>query len=371
MQDFQLFIKPVGASCNLECSYCYYLHNEEQPSAAIHMSDELLEACIVQQIAAASGADPFFTWHGGEPLLAGIPFFRRVVALQAKHCPPGRTVKNGIQTNGILINEEWCCFFAANAFHIGVSLDGPEPLHNRFRTTKGGGATFARVVTGYQLLRQHSVSCELLCVVHAENVLYPLEVYRFFKSLGVSYLSFLPLVQLSPSGEVSASSAPADLYGAFLCAIFDEWVAADIGEVKIQIFEEALRTAFLQEHTLCIFRPECGRVPVLEAHGDLYSCDHYVRKSHLLGNIMETPLSVLFDSLPQRSFGSAKENTLPCTCLTCSVLPMCNGGCPKDRFLVSDLGEAGLNYLCEGYKMFFTHCTPFVEKVARVWHAQG
>lgn len=369
VQDFQLFIKPVGATCNLACSYCYYLHNPTAGSAGEVMPDRLLESVVARQIEAAGGAVPFFTWHGGEPLLAGIPFFEKVVALQKRLAPPGVTVLNGIQTNGTLIDREWSRFFADHRFHVGISIDGPERLHNRYRNFPRKEGSFRRTLSGYAELLEQGVSTEVLCVVHADNVLHPIELYRFFKDLGVRYITFLPLIVRRPSGAVHPSSVDPDLFGAFLCAIFDEWVASDIGKVKVQIFEEAARTAFGQEHTLCIFRSECGRVPVLESNGNLYSCDHYVNPLYQLGNILDTPLSLLMESAAQKQFGKDKAQKLPGVCQRCTVRSFCNGGCPKDRFICSEEGEEGLNYLCEGYKLFFLHAAPFIRSIELAWRA--
>lgn len=369
VQDFQLFIKPVGAICNLACSYCYYLHNPAAAPAGTVMSDHMLEVAIARQMEAARGMVPFFTWHGGEPLLAGLSFFEKAVAIQKRLAPAGVVVQNGIQTNGTLITREWSRFFAENQFHVGISIDGPERFHNRYRTHPPKEGSFNRVISGYGQLLEQGVSTEALCVVHAHNVLYPLELYRFFKDLGVRYITFLPLVVRQPSGAVHPSSVDPDLFGAFLCAIFDEWVSLDIGKIKVQIFEEAARTAFGQEHTLCIFRGECGRVPVLEWNGNLYSCDHYTDLSHHLGNIEETPLSQLLASEAQQQFGKEKSQKLPSVCRRCPVVSYCNGGCPKDRFIGSEEGEPGLNYLCEGYKLFFLHAAPFIKKIEQVWRA--
>lgn len=374
MEDFQVFVKPVGASCNLACNYCYYLDKTKLLAGfGIHrMTDELLEMYITQHIQASSEQNIFFSWHGGEPTLAGPDYFRRIVEIQKKYLPHDRAVVNGIQTNGTLLDEEWCRFLKKENFIVGISMDGPERFHavNRFR--KDGKSSFDEVLRGYQLLRSYEIPCEILCVVHAQNVHYPLEVYRFFKSLNAEFLTFIPLVErLSPeNNQVSGNTVQAKAYGEFLCAIFDEWKTQDIGNVKIQIFEEALRTAFGVDHSLCIFKPTCGRVPVVERNGDFYSCDHFVDSAHLIGNIQENILGDMLESKRQIAFGQAKFESLPKFCLKCEVLNMCNGACPKDRFIEAPDGERGLNYLCQGYKLFFNHCKPFVEQVAGVWKMQ-
>jgi uncharacterized protein len=368
--DFQIFVKPVGALCNLHCSYCYYINKQESQGIEGErcMSDEILEMYIRRHIEATSEQVAFFSWHGGEPLLAGIDFYRRALAIQRIYCPAGKTIVNGIQTNGTLLDEQWCSFLAKAGFQVGISLDGPEHLHNAYRLTKDGGETFKKVMRGFDLLVMHGIDPEILCVVNAGNVKYPLEVYRYLRHLGVPYITFIPLVEsINSTRSVSERSVIAEDFGRFLCAIFDEWLEKDIGKLKVQIVEEALRTAFHQEHTLCIFKPECGRVPVIERNGDFYSCDHFVKPQYRLGNILDTPLEQLLESEAQKAFGRAKSFKLPQYCCNCEVLDMCHGECPKNRFITAPDGEPGLNYLCAGYKMFFRHCRPFVDAVARTF----
>jgi serine-type anaerobic sulfatase-maturating enzyme len=374
-REFQVFVKPVSNICNLNCRYCYYLKKEHlyPKGTSVRMPDDILEAYIVQHIAAAPGPVINFSWHGGEPTLPGLDYFRKIVTLQRKHRPHGRRITNGMQTNGTLLDEDWCRFLSAEGFSVGISLDGPRDLHDRNRVTKSGNPTHAQAVRGYHLLRKHRVPHDVLCVVNAENVRHPIRVYRFFKEIGAEYLGFLPLVEPLPGiGDgVTQRTVPAEAFGAFLCTIFDEWVHRDIGRIKVQIFEEATRTAFGQDHSLCIFRRTCGDVPVIEHNGDFYSCDHYVDPEHRLGNIRETTLVELLESPAQRAFGQVKLNRLPRLCLACGVLDMCNGGCPKNRFLHTPDGESGLNYLCAGYRRFFTHCQPFAEEVAALWQRQS
>ena len=373
--DFQVFIKPVGARCNLRCSYCYYLKTCDIYGSGRKtvMDDETLENCIKQLFSASSGNTVLFSWHGGEPLLAGIDFYKKALSIQKKHLPQGKQFLNGVQTNGTLINQEWCEFFAGNRFVIGISIDGPEDFHNAMRKTKSKQGSFLKTLNGFQLLRDFGINTEILCVVNSCNVQYPLEVYEFFKTLGAKYITFLPLVERKDSGvgEVSETSVPAYEFGLFLSAVFDEWVKKDIGTVKIQIFEEALRTAFDQEHTLCIFKERCGGVPVVEKTGDFYSCDHFVEKGQSLGNINVHPLKYFLNHPNQKAFGDAKLSTLPQYCIRCEVRKMCNGECPKNRFVASPDGEPGLNYLCEGYKYFFNHCKPFVDTVAEVFKTKN
>jgi uncharacterized protein len=369
--EFQVFVKPVGALCNLACSYCYYLKNGKllTKKNSQSMSVELLEKYIIQHIEASSGPTIFFSWHGGEPTLAGLQYFQRIVEIQRKYGPKNCQIVNGLQTNGTLLDENWCRFLSAENFVVGISIDGPSELHSIFRCSVDGRSSFVDAIRGYQLLQSYGITCEILCVVNAYNVAQPLQVYHFFKELKVRFITFLPLVEELPSQEnrVSERTVPAKAFGEFLCTIFDEWKANDIGTIKIQIFEEAIRTAFNLEHTLCIFRKTCGGVPVIEKNGDFYSCDHYVDHQHLVGSITETPFVELLESPVQIGFGNIKLSSLPQYCLKCEVRDMCNGGCPKDRFIIAPDGSPGLNYLCEGYQLFFNHCKPFVEQVAEVW----
>jgi uncharacterized protein len=374
-REFQVFVKPAGAICNLACRYCYYLKKEHlyPNDKSFRMPDDVLEDYLVQHIEASPEPVIRFSWHGGEPTVLGLDYFRKIVSLQRKHQPSNQRIANGIQTNGTFLDEDWCRFLAAEGFAVGLSLDGPQEMHDRYRITKDQKPTFEQTMRGYHLLRKHRIYCDILCVVNANNVQFPTQVYRFFKQIKAPYLTFLPMVEPQPDAEggVSYHTVPAESWGNFLCTIFDEWVSQDIGRIKVQIFEEAARTAFGQEHSLCIFRPICGDVPVIEHNGDFFSCDHFVDAEHCLGNIQETPLVDLLESPAQRAFGQSKLETLPRYCLACDVRTMCNGECPKNRFLRTPDGEAGLNYLCAGYKRFFTHCRPWVEAVAAEWRRQN
>ncbi|MHC4495951.1 MAG: SPASM domain-containing protein [Planctomycetota bacterium] len=349
-REFQVFAKPAGSICNLDCHYCYYLKKEQlyPGGKSSRMPDEVLEQYIVQHIDACPESLIRFSWHGGEPTVLGLDYFRKIVALQRKHKPSNRRIANGMQTNGTLLGEEWCRFLTA------------------------GNPTYEKAIHGYELLRKHGVYCDILCVVNTHNVQKPTNVYRFFKQIEAPYVSFLPMVEPQPDakGGVSPLTVPAEAWGIFLCTIFDEWVNGDIGRIKVQIFEEATRTAFGQEHSLCIFRPICGDIPVVEHNGDFFSCDHFVDPEHCLGNILDNSLDELLESPAQRAFGKAKLETLPECCQACDVRTMCNGECPKNRFIRTPDGEAGLNYLCVGYKRFFTHCRPFVSQVAAHWRRQ-
>jgi uncharacterized protein len=367
-REFQIFAKPAGAVCNLDCQYCYYrgkvsLYPE---TGAWRMPDSLLEQYIIQHIEAARGPEVSFSWHGGEPTTLGVDFFRKAVELQRKHKPAGWRICNGIQTNGVLLDEEWGRFLAAEAFSIGLSLDGPAELHDAYRVTKGGQPTHGQALRGYETLRKHGVFTSIVCVVHNRNVLRPLTVYRFFREIGCRHLGFLPAVEQAPESAtgVDMYTPSADDYGAFLCKIFDEWVERDAGRLSVQTFEEAARPALGLEHSLCVFRETCGQIPVLEHNGDFFPCDHFVDREHRLGNIRERPLGELLDSQALRDFGEAKRDAMPRYCRECEALAMCNGGCPKYRFIRTPDGEAGLNYLCAGLKRFFRHSRAPLERLA-------
>jgi uncharacterized protein len=369
-REFQIFSKPVGALCNLRCKYCYYLDNKAlyPAESAFVMNDDILEKYIIQHIEATTEETVLFSWHGGEPLLAGIDFFRKAVFFQKKHKPSGVEIVNGVQTNGTLIDNKLAWFFAENNFIVGISIDGPGDLHNQFRTTSDGRSSLPQVLRGYEILQRYRIRSEILCVVNSYNVKFPLVVYSFFKELGAKYITFLPLVERRPGTKsgVSRATVPPLEFGRFLVSVFDEWLERDIGEIKIQVFEEAARTAFNQEHTLCIFKENCGGVPVVEFNGDFYSCDHFVNRDNLIGNINEGSVAGFLDGERQKAFGRVKSLALPRYCVECEVKAMCNGECPKNRFINTPDGEHGLNYLCSGYKTFFNHCRPFVEAIAAV-----
>ena len=363
-QDFQVFAKPTGAVCNLACGYCYYLEKEMlyPGKASYGMPDDVLKTYIRQLMAASDGPEVRFSWHGGEPTVLGIEYFEKVVALQKKHNIKKQSIINNIQTNGTLIDEKWCAFFKKEKFTVGLSLDGPEQYHDAFRKTRGGGATHKKVMRAWALLARHAITTDILCVVNSKNVFAPLEIYRFFKEINARYIGFLPIVckdEDAPEG-VTPVTVPARAFGEFLCTIFDEWKALDIGRILVQIFEEVARTALGQDHSLCIFRKTCGNFPVVEHNGDFYSCDHFVNPDHYMGNLKDTGLLDLLKSPKQRLFGQSKASQLPGVCRKCEVLSLCNGGCLKDRFLKAGDGSTRLNYLCEGYKLFFKHCMPFV-----------
>jgi uncharacterized protein len=345
-REFQIMVKTVGAICNLDCHYCYYLTKEQLYAKGSHfrLKDETLERYIVQHIQATPKEIVSFSWHGGEPTLLGVEFYRKAVELQKKYLPERKKLINGIQTNGTLIDANWCEFFAQENFYVGLSLDGPKEFHDRYRVTKGQKPTHKQVVHAFQLLKRYKVHVDLLCVVHDVNVKHPTAVYRYLKEIGGQYLQFLPLVERSddPQRSLVSRSVPAEAYGEFLCTIFDEWVRHDIGKIFIQLFDESVRPFLGMDHALCIYRETCGDVPVLEHNGDFYSCDHYVDPKYKIGNIYEQTLAQLIDHPAQRVFGRNKWTSLPRYCRQCEVLSMCNGGCPKDRIIHTPDGEPGL-----------------------------
>ena len=348
--------KPAGARCNLRCAYCYYLPKARlfHTNPAPRMAEELLESYICQRLETSPGPVTHFEWHGGEPTLLGLDYYRRIVELQRLHAPRDRTISNGIQTNGTLLDEAWGCFLNEARFSVGLSLDGPAECHDPFRVTVEGEPTHAAALRAYQLLRRHRVHCDVLCVLHEGNVGRPEPVYRFFRELGVDHLQFLPLV--------GRGAAEPTLLGEFLCRVFDEWVRYDLGRVVIQTFDEALRPALGLPHALCHFRETCGDVLVLEHDGSLYACDHFVDPEHRLGSLREQPLADLL-ALPARTaFGAAKRDGLPAQCRTCEVLAWCHGGCPKDR-----AASTQLNVLCQAFKRFFRHCRPVMARLAVHW----
>ena len=360
---FHLMTKPRGAICNLDCAYCYFLSKELlYPGSRFRMAHELLDTYTRQYIEAQRVPEVTFAWQGGEPTLMGLPFFRLAMELQGRYRRPGMKIHNTLQTNGTLLDDDWCHFFKEHAFLIGVSLDGPRHLHDCYRVDKGGKPTFERVIAGIDLLKRHGVELNILTTLHAGNAEHPLEVYRFLRDeVGTQFMQFIPIVEREnetgyQEGQVvTPRSVTAEQYGTFLSAIFDEWVRHDVGRVYVQMFDVALAAWAGQRPGLCIFEETCGSALALEHNGDVYSCDHFVEPSYRLGNLQEIPLIELVASDQQRAFGRAKRDTLPRYCRECPVRFACNGGCPKDRILETPDGEGGLNYLCAGYRAFFTH----------------
>ncbi|MCY3771683.1 MAG: anaerobic sulfatase maturase [Gemmatimonadetes bacterium] len=360
---FHVMMKPRGAICNLDCKYCYFLAKEDlYPGSRFRMSDDLLEEYVRQYIDAQQVPEVTFAWQGGEPTLMGLEFFQKAVELQKKHQKPNTRIFNSLQTNGTLLDADWCRFFHENDFLIGLSLDGPRVLHDAYRVDKGGKPTFDVVMGAAEMMRTHEVEFNILTTVHAANAEHPVEVYRFMRDVvKTRFLQFIPIVErdndtgYQEGNEVTNRSVTGKQYGRFLIRIFDEWVRRDVGKMYVQIFDVSLAAWSGQSPGLCIFMETCGDALALEHNGDLYACDHYVEPDYLLGNITEIPMMEMVLSEQQRAFGQAKLDTLPQYCLSCDVRFICNGGCPKNRIIRTPDGEPGLNYLCEGYKAFFHH----------------
>jgi uncharacterized protein len=388
-RGFHVLTKPAGPICNLDCRYCFYLEKEQlyPGETQWRMSDAVLEEYVRQYIHNQPAPEINFAWQGGEPTLPGVDFFRKVVALQKKFAG-GKTIFNAIQTNGTLLDDEWCDFLAANKFLVGLSLDGPATLHDTFRVDKRRQPTFDKVMRGLNLLKKHRVDFNTLTVVNRANSQQPLEVYRFLKSVGSQFLQFIPLVERAAPPEMKTAgydfaapplpgetqnastvtpwSVEAEQYGNFLCAIFDEWVRRDVGITFVQLFDVALGNWMGLGSSLCVFAEKCGVALALEHNGDLYSCDHYVYPRHKLGNLMNENLGAMVNSPRQIKFGNDKLDSLPKFCRECDVRFACNGECPKHRFLQAPDGERGLNYLCAAYKKFFHHIDPYMKTMARL-----
>ena len=418
-RPFHILTKPIGPICNLDCKYCFYLEKETlyPGENQWRMSDAVLAEYIRQYIRSQPVPEINFAWQGGEPTLLGVDFFRQVVALQKKFAG-GKTISNAIQTNGTLLDDEWCEFLAANNFLVGLSLDGPAEMHDAYRVDKRQQPTFDKVMRGLELLKKHRVEFNTLTVVNRINSQSPLEVYRFLKSIGSHYLQFIPLVERAASNESQSSgltfaepplpfnqapatspnagttspspigwkragvrvgthgenqippvtpwSVEATQYGNFLCAIFDEWVRHDVGTTFVQLFDTALGNWMGLGSSLCVFAEKCGAALAIEHNGDLYSCDHYVYPRYKLGNVMNQSLGAMVNSPSQLKFGNDKFDSLPKYCRQCEVRFACNGECPKHRFISTPDGDPGLNYLCAAYKKFFTHIDPHMKTMEKL-----
>ena len=360
---FHVMAKPTGSRCNLRCDYCFYLKKMKLYSGSdFRMSNAVMKRYIRQTIAAHKVPVVTIAWQGGEPTLMGLDFFRRSVKLIKRYARHGMRVEQTLQTNGILIDEEWCHFLHDNGFLVGLSLDGPQHLHDVYRRDHAGNSVFHKVMNATRLLQKHNVEFNILCTVNATNSQHPLEVYRFFRDeLRTPYLQFIPIVERDhPTGNqegtrITSRSVQPEQYGTFLTQIFDEWVHHDVGTMFVQFFDGVLASYLRGHSTLCILRPTCGTGVALEHNGDLYSCDHYVEPKHRLGNITQSSLEKLVNSQQQRAFGNAKLTSLPDYCRQCKFLFTCYGECPKNRVLTTPTGEPGLNWLCAGLKAFFTH----------------
>ena len=372
-----VMLKPAGAHCNLACKYCYYLEkNKLYPTAQRHlMSNEMLEQFTREYIEAQTMNQVLFTWHGGEPLLRSIDFYRKALSLQQKYAG-GKRIDNVIQTNGTLLTDEWCEFFAQNHWLVGISIDGPQPDHDHYRLTAAGKPSWKKVMQGIKLLKKHGVEWNAMAVVNAYNANHPLEFYRFFKENGCQYLQFTPIVErltrhedgrtlasLADKDEISLSEASVapEQWGYFLCAIFDEWVRKDVGKIFVEIFDCTLANWMGISPGICAYSKECGHAGVMEHNGDVYSCDHFVFPEYKLGNIRDHSLIDMLYGEQQQEFSRLKHSSLPRQCKECDMEFACHGECPKNRFMKDKYGDSGLNYLCPGYYHYYQHVAPYMD----------
>ena len=372
-----VMLKPASAHCNLACKYCYYLEkNKLYPTAQRHlMSDEMLEQFTREYIEAQTMSQVLFTWHGGEPLLRSIDFYRKALSLQQKYAG-GRHIDNVIQTNGTLLTDEWCEFFAQNHWLVGISIDGPQPYHDHYRLTAAGKPSWKKVMQGIKLLKKHGVEWNAMAVVNAYNANHPLEFYRFFKENGCQFLQFTPIVErltrhedgrtlasLADKDEISLSEASVapEQWGYFLCAIFDEWVRKDVGKIFVEIFDCTLANWMGISPGICAYSKECGHAGVMEHNGDVYSCDHFVFPEYKLGNIRDYSLIDMLYGEQQQEFSRLKHSSLPRQCKECDMEFACHGECPKNRFMKDKYGDSGLNYLCPGYYHYYQHVAPYMD----------
>ena len=372
-----VMLKPAGAHCNLACKYCYYLEkNKLYPTAQRHlMSNEMLEQFTREYIEAQTMSQVLFTWHGGEPLLRSIDFYRKALSLQQKYAG-GRRIDNVIQTNGTLLTDEWCEFFAQNHWLVGISIDGPQPYHDHYRLTAAGKPSWQKVMQGIKLLKKHGVEWNAMAVVNAYNANHPLEFYRFFKENGCQFLQFTPIVErltrhedgrtlasLADKDEISLSEASVtpEQWGYFLCAIFDEWVRKDVGKIFVEIFDCTLANWMGFSPGICAYSKECGHAGVMEHNGDVYSCDHFVFPEYKLGNIRDHSLIDMLYGEQQQEFSRLKHSSLPSQCKECDMEFACHGECPKNRFMKDKYGDSGLNYLCPGYYHYYQHVAPYMD----------
>lgn len=372
-----IMLKPVGSLCNLDCSYCYYLEKENlyKDSSKHFMSEELLERFIKEYLQSQTKAEVLFTWHGGEALMRPIKFYQKALSLQKKY-GNGRPIDNAIQTNGVLLTDEWCQFFKENNFLVGISIDGPQQFHDKYRHTKQGKPTFTQVMEGIELLKKHQVEYNAMAVINSHNVKHPLEVYNFFKEIGCQFMQFSPIVERTSSlqGEMRHStptvkgdadlapySVTAEEFANFYIEIFNEWVKKDVGKVYIQLFDSTLANWLGEQPGVCTLAKYCGHAGAMEFNGDVYSCDHFVYPEFKIGNIYQQSLTSMMYSDKQQKFGNSKFSTLPRQCRECRYLFACYGECPKNRFSTDKYGEYGLNYLCSGFYKFFDHVRPYMD----------
>ena len=381
-----VMLKPAGAHCNLACKYCYYLekNNLYQNSHRHLMSDEMLEQFTREYIEAQTMPQVLFTWHGGEPLMRSIDFYKKALALQKKYAH-GKQIDNVIQTNGTLLTDEWCEFFAKNHWLVGISIDGPQEYHDHYRVTPAGKPSWEKVMQGIQLLKKHRVEWNAMAVVNAYNAEHPLEFYHFFRDNGCQYLQFTPIVErltehedgrtlasLADDREIPLADASVtpQQWGNFLCTIFDDWVRHDVGKTFVEIFDCTLANWMGVLPGICAYSKECGHAGVMEHNGDVYSCDHFVFPEYKLGNIREQSLIDMLYGEKQQAFSRLKHTSLPRQCKECDMEFACHGECPKNRFEKDKYGEPGLNYLCQGYYQFYTHVAPYMDFMKRELLAQ-
>jgi len=388
-QGIHVVAKPIGPVCNLTCEYCFYLEKQSLfgPGEQYRMSDSVLSAFITNYITSQPTPIVEFVWQGGEPTLLGIDFFKRVMELQ-KPFSGTKSITNSLQTNGTLLNEEWCRFLKIHKFMVGISLDGPKEIHNRYRKDKKGNGTFDWVYRGLTLLQKHKVEYNVMACVARETAAYPLEVYRFFKDTGVEFIQFTPIVERLPDAhsahiglhlaapaaldcengetEVTPWTVVPEAYGDFLIALYEEWVRHDVGKVFVMNFEWALNAWIGNPSPVCVHAKQCGRSLVIEHNGDVYACDHCVYPQYRLGNIMNDTLPRMVEKSLQSGFGVSKETALPRWCRECDVLAACQGGCPKQRFEKTCEDEPGLLFLCEGYKKFFRHIRKYLRAMTQL-----
>ncbi|MGI6048265.1 MAG: anaerobic sulfatase-maturation protein [Petrimonas sp.] len=377
-----VMLKPIGSRCNLDCDYCYYL---EKANLYTHkknhvMSEELLEKFIKEYIESQTMPQVMFTWHGGETLMRPLSFYKKAVELQKKYAA-GRQIDNSIQTNGTLLNDDWCRFFKENNFLVGISIDGPQEFHDEYRRDKMGRPSFHKVMRGIELLKKHDVDYNCMAVVNDYNADFPLDFYRFFKKIGAQFIQFTPIVERmrktklplklatvedkDDEVEFTPFSVSPEKWGSFLCGVFDEWIKEDVGKVFVQIFDSTLANWVGEQPGLCTMAKTCGHAGVMEFNGDVYSCDHFVFPEYRLGNIYTKPLASMMYSDEQLKFGNDKFDKLPQQCSDCDFLFACYGECPKNRFVKDKYGNSGLNYLCKGYYKFFDHVAPYMDFMKR------
>jgi uncharacterized protein len=391
--SFHLLAKPSGSTCNIDCTYCFFLSKEAlYPNDKHRMSEATLDAYIRQLLESHRTPEVTVAWQGGEPTLMKLEFFERAVELVEKYRRPGQAVQQTFQTNGLLLDDAWCAFFKKHNFLVGLSVDGPRELHDVYRRDRRGQGTFDLVMRGWRCLRDHGVEFNILCTVNAANQAHGRSIYRFFRDeLGAKWMQFIPIIERATEQTIDIANlgwsdhpghgkrllytqtgnlvtertVGGEQYGRFLIDIFEEWVRRDVGRVYVQLFDVTLE-AYFGRHLLCIHAPTCGYGPALEHNGDLYTCDHFVEPGQKLGNIHTTPMAELVASPQMRKFGNDKRDTLTKQCQRCEVRFLCNGGCPKDRFVLSRDGEPGHNYLCAGLELFFTHTRPLMQVMAEL-----